>query len=174
MSPTPQPAEPANTSAAAATDARLATASGGARRTLWILLGSLALFAILVVWMLYHFVLGPGLMSNVTKQRRADAQNTILALSQALEGWSSRNLGRYPDSLALLLVPDANGRAPLGDVREVPRDPWGHEFQYAPPTPGQLRPTLRSLGRDGLPGGSGEDADIDREGAHEDGDPSSK
>ena len=130
----------------------------------WILLGALLTFTVLIVWMLYHFVVGPGLMGNVVKQRRAAAQTQILDLHIALEAWSSRNLGNYPKSLQALVQPDAQGHTLLRDALEVPKDPWGHEFLYAQPTPGQLRPTLRSLGRDGLPGGSGEDADLDREG----------
>ena len=146
----------------------------GSRRTLGILLGGLALFAALVVWMLYHFVLGPGLMGNVVKQRRAEAHSEILHLAAALEAYSARNLGKYPPSLAALVAPDAQGHTLLGDRLELPRDPWGHEYHYAAPTPGELRPTLVSYGRDGLPDGIGEDADVDREGVHEREGPSSK
>lgn len=172
MSPTPQPSQPAGS--AAAPSARLAAAPAAARRTLWILLGALACFAALVLWMLYHFVLGPGLLSNVTKQRRAQAQTEILRLAAALEAYSARNLGQYPSSLAPLVQPDAQGHTLLGDRLDLPRDPWGHDYHYAPPTPGQLRPTLASYGRDALPGGRDEDADVDREGVHEDGDLHSK
>lgn len=129
----------------------------------WILLGALVTLLVLIFWMLFHFVVGPGLMSNVVRQRRAAAQTEILELHKALEAWSSRHLGNYPPALSALIEPDAAGHTLLG-VLELPKDPWGHEFFYAPPTPGQLRPTVRSLGRDGRPGGAGEDADIDREG----------
>ena len=41
----------------------------------------------------------------------------------------------------------------------VPADPWGHAYVYR--TPGQKGEfELFSYGRDGKPGGSGEDADI--------------
>jgi general secretion pathway protein G len=43
----------------------------------------------------------------------------------------------------------------------VPPDPWGHPYQYRVLTGEQANPfELFSLGRDGKPGGSGEDADI--------------
>lgn len=130
----------------------------------WILLGALIAFTALVLWVLYHFVLGPGLMSNVVRRRQATAQTQILELQRELEGWSARNTGRYPVALVELLRPDAHGQPGLGGALELPKDPWSHEYTYAPPRPGQLRPDVRSLGRDGLPGGAGEDADIDREG----------
>ena len=45
--------------------------------------------------------------------------------------------------------------------RELPRDAWNNEFQYA--SPGERNPDsfdLWSLGRDGKPGGLEEDSDI--------------
>jgi len=45
--------------------------------------------------------------------------------------------------------------------RPVPKDPWGRDYVYT--YPGIANPAtydLYSLGRDGLPGGDGEDADI--------------
>ena len=119
----------------------------------WILLGALVAFATLIVWALYHFVIGPGLMSNVVRQRQAAAQTQILDISKELEAWSANHRGEYPPTLEA-----------LGGVAARAPDPWGNPWVYAPPGPGELRPALRSLGRDGLPGGTGEDADIDREG----------
>lgn len=120
----------------------------------WILLGALVGFAAVILWALYHFVVGPGLMSNVVRQRQAATHTQILELSKELEGWSAAHLGEYPKSLTAL----------YGAGRDLPKDPWGREFDYAAPRPGELRPRLASLGKDGLPGGTGEDADVDREG----------
>jgi general secretion pathway protein G len=130
----------------------------------WILLGALVAFAGTILWLLYHFVLGPGLMGNVVRQRQAAAHSEILVLHTALEGWSARNQGRYPEFLAAIVEPDEQGGTLLGGELALPQDPWGRAYVYSRPTPGQLRPNLRSLGRDGLPGGAGEDADVDREG----------
>jgi len=129
-------------------------AEPGHKNAVWLLFGGLLGFAAIVVWSLYHFVLGPGLMSNVVRQRQAAAQTQILDLSRALEAWSANHQGAYPNTLAAL----------LGELRELPKDPWGREFVYAPPARGELRPRLATLGRDGLAGGTGEDADVDREG----------
>ncbi|MDP9108890.1 MAG: type II secretion system protein GspG, partial [Pseudomonadota bacterium] len=43
--------------------------------------------------------------------------------------------------------------------KDVPKDPWGQAYQYH--SPGTTKDyELLSYGRDGQPGGSGEDADI--------------
>jgi general secretion pathway protein G len=64
--------------------------------------------------------------------------------------------------MAALLVAPASGAAKWNGPylkKAVPLDPWGHPFQYrAPGTKGEFE--IVSLGRDGQPGGSGEDADI--------------
>ena len=141
-----------------------APAVSGPRSGPFLLLGGFVGFAAIVVWSLYHFVLGPGLMSNVVRKHRAAAQSEILELHKALEAWSSLHQGHYPDSLEVLVRPDAQGHTLLGDARTLPKDPWGRPFVYAAPGAGELRPKLLTLGRDGAPGGEDEDADVDREG----------
>ncbi|MBK7643708.1 MAG: type II secretion system protein GspG [Planctomycetes bacterium] len=135
------------------------------RAGVWMLLGGLVGFATLVVFLLYHFVLGPGLMKNASRKRQAQAQSEILVLQAALERWSSQHEGKFPSSLEALVQPDAQGSTLLGDAFVVPKDPWGNEYSYAPPTPGSLRPTLLSLGHDGQPGGEDDDSDVDVRGA---------
>ena len=44
--------------------------------------------------------------------------------------------------------------------RAVPPDPWGHPYVYVQPGTHQNDFDLESYGRDGQPGGSGEDADL--------------
>jgi general secretion pathway protein G len=134
------------------------------RTGVWLLLGGLVGFTALVLYVLYTSVLGPGLMKNATARRRAEAQTQILALHAALEGWSARHQGNYPSSLAALVQPDTQGHTLLHDALDLPKDPWGRDYLYAPPARGELRPSVRSLGRDGEPGGAGDDADVDREG----------
>jgi general secretion pathway protein G len=42
----------------------------------------------------------------------------------------------------------------------VPVDPWKDPYVYAPPGNGSDEPVITSLGKDGKPGGTGDDADI--------------
>lgn len=78
----------------------------------------------------------------------------------ALEDYVLAHGGRFPDSLQILVTPDVNGDTYL-DMTRVPKDPWGREYFYEPPRPDQPLPIVRSYGRDGQPGGEGDDADID-------------
>jgi general secretion pathway protein G len=44
---------------------------------------------------------------------------------------------------------------------KLPVDPWDHAYVYEPPEPGNPEPRIYTLGRDGMVGGTGEDADVD-------------
>lgn len=46
------------------------------------------------------------------------------------------------------------------DSKEVPKDPWGTEYVYLVPGRNGEQFEIISYGRDGEPGGTGEDADI--------------
>jgi general secretion pathway protein G len=44
--------------------------------------------------------------------------------------------------------------------KPVPKDPWGNDYEYRNPGPGNTRYGVRSFGGDGMEGGSGNEADI--------------
>jgi len=84
----------------------------------------------------------------------------IIAIESALKEYAMNNSGKYPDSLQALVVPDENGSRFL-NVERVPRDPWDREYLFLPPTPGNPEPIVRTLGADGVVGGTDENADVD-------------
>ena len=88
-------------------------------------------------------------------ERRAQARRTLRELHDAAEEFQ-RTRGRLPRALDELTLPDPEIGAPpvLG---AVPLDPWGRDF-VAGFEDGTWR--IATLGRDGMPGGSGVDADI--------------
>jgi general secretion pathway protein G len=108
----------------------------------------------------------PRVMSRPDEARVVAARQDIAALLQALKLYRLDNL-RYPSTeqgLGALTErptqpPVAVNWKPGGYVERLPRDPWGHPYQY-------LNPGLRgeidvfSLGADGVAGGEGFDADI--------------
>ena len=67
---------------------------------------------------------------------------------------------RYPTNdegfSALLEKTDSH---PAGLISEAPVDPWGRPYEYAHPGEHGVFDIV-SFGRDGMPGGDGEDADI--------------
>lgn len=88
------------------------------------------------------------------------ARGDIERLLSEVDKFTLDNGGKPPESLDVLVLPDAEGRR-FTDGPWAPHvDPWGRPFVYFLPAPGQPR-RIVSYGRDGKPGGWGEDADID-------------
>lgn len=110
----------------------------------------------------------PAVFQHVGTAKETTARSQIELLGAALDGYRLDN-DQYPTTqqgLSALRVPPE--REPLPRrwrgpyiKREVPTDPWKRPYIYH--YPGEVNPTsydLVSFGRDGTPGGEGEDADI--------------
>jgi general secretion pathway protein G len=91
------------------------------------------------------------------------ARAQIDALDKALDEFRL-DVGRYPTSeegLAVLVAPPGNEPNWSGPYlkKGVPMDPWGRPYLYQlPGTHSDF--DLLSYGKDGRPGGTGEDADV--------------
>ncbi|MDR1352084.1 MAG: type II secretion system major pseudopilin GspG [Treponema sp.] len=74
--------------------------------------------------------------------------------------------GEYPSEteglMALWEKPTSSGELWNGPYlgKSIPKDPWGNDYEYRQPGPGNTRYGIRSFGGDGTEGGSGNDADI--------------
>lgn len=123
----------------------------------------LELLVVLVILGLLAGLVAPRMFANVSKSEVKVARAQIAALESALENYRL-DVGRFPSSEQGL---GALERSPGNDPRwagpylkkAVPADPWGNPYQYK--QPGERGDfDLFSLGRDGKPGGTGEDADL--------------
>jgi general secretion pathway protein G len=108
----------------------------------------------------------PRVLERPDEARAVAAKSDIAAVMQALRFYRIDNQ-RYPSAeqgLAALVSrptqpPVPPNWKPNGYLERLPKDPWGHPYQY-------LYPGLRgevdvfSLGADGQPGGTGIDTDI--------------
>ena len=125
------------------------------------------LVVIIVLGMLAALV-GPRILGRVSEAKSATARTQIELLGLGLDNYRLDN-GSYPTTeqglAALNETPTheplpANWRGPY--LRKaIPLDPWGTPYRYR--SPGEANPSgydLSTLGRDGRPGGSDEDADI--------------
>jgi general secretion pathway protein G len=113
-------------------------------------------------------IIAPSLFGNVGEARINAAKSQIQIISLALDAYhlDSDTLPSTEQGLEALRsvpvsgAPPVNWRGPY--LRQlVPLDPWGRAYVYL--SPGVANPNgydLYSLGKDGKPGGSGEDADI--------------
>ena len=120
------------------------------------------LVVIVIIGLLAGYV-APRYFSQVGRSEIQVAKAQIDSLEKALDQYRL-DMRRYPSAeeglQALTAKPD-NASAWSGPYlkKSVPTDPWGRPYVYR--TPGQKGEfELFSYGRDGKPGGSGEDADI--------------
>jgi general secretion pathway protein G len=112
-------------------------------------------------------IVAPALFGNIGEARRGTAKSQIQILSLALDSYRLDN-EKFPSTEqgleSLRSVPPAdpppNWKGPY--LRQlVPLDPWGRPYVYV--SPGVANPNaydLYTLGKDGKPGGDGEDSDI--------------
>jgi len=121
------------------------------------------LVVVAIIGLLAAFV-GPRLFGNVSKSEITTAKAQIEAFSRALESYRL-DTGKFPDTAlglqALVVRPPDTPRwnGPYLQ-KEVPLDPWGHPYGYKRPGNGSRDFEITSLGRDGSPGGTEEDADL--------------
>lgn len=120
------------------------------------------LVVVVIIGLLAGYV-GPRYFEQVGRSEAKVAKAQIDAFEKALEQYRL-DVGRFPATEQGLA---ALNQAPAGEVRwrgpylkkEVPRDPWGQSYQYRQPGPrGEYE--ITSYGRDGRPGGTGDDVDI--------------
>ncbi len=116
------------------------------------------LMVVVVILGLLATLVMPRVLRHLVDARRAKARSDITAMNQALKDYWINN-SHYPDSLQELVENDENGNRYLEQL-SVPEDPWGFEYLYERPGPGESDPRVYTLGADNLPGGEGEDADI--------------
>lgn len=124
------------------------------------------IMVVVVIMGVLAALLVPRLMGRTDDARILAAKQDIATLMQALKLYRLDNQ-RYPTTeqgLQALVARPSNGPQPAnwktgGYVDRLNKDPWGNPYQYlSPGTRGEV--DIFSLGADGKPGGSGNDADI--------------
>lgn len=121
------------------------------------------LVVMVIIGLLAGFV-APQYFRQVAKSERKTARAQIVELEQALDHYRL-DAGHYPSTEQGLAALNARpGNEPRWDGpylrRSVPPDPWGRPYQYRSPGENGAEFDLSSYGKDGRPGGTGDDADI--------------
>jgi general secretion pathway protein G len=124
----------------------------------------LELLVVIVIIGLLAAYVGPKYFSQLGKSEVTVAKAQIEAFDKSLDTYRL-DVGRYPNAEeglnALMAAPPSAGAKWNGPYlkKGVPQDPWGHPYQYrSPGSKGEYE--ILSLGKDGQPGGSGDNADI--------------
>ena len=126
----------------------------------------LELMVVVVILSILALVIVPRVIDRPDQARAARAQSDIAAIQAAVNLYRLDNF-RYPTTdqglEALVSRPSAEpvpqNWASGGYMDRVPQDPWGRPYQYLQPgVHGDF--DVFTYGADGVPGGTGADADI--------------
>jgi general secretion pathway protein G len=126
----------------------------------------LELLVVIVIIGLLAAYVGPKYFAQLGKSETTVAKAQIEAFSKALDTYRL-DVGRYPtteEGLNALLVKSGSAARWNGPYlkKDVPLDPWGHAYVYRAPG-AKAEFEILSYGKDGQPGGTGDDADISSE-----------
>lgn len=120
------------------------------------------LVVVVIIGVLVAYV-APRYFQQIGKSERTAALGQIDALRKAIDAYWL-DTGHFPptdqglDGLMVKPDSDAKWNGPYLQ-KEAPPDPWGNAYVYrVPGTAGDY--DLYSYGKDGKPGGEGEDADL--------------
>lgn len=121
------------------------------------------LLVVMVILVMLAGLIGPRVVGYLGSSRTKAAAVEVKNLSTSLELYYL-DVGDYPttadglDSLIVVRGQKRGWNGPYLSKAQLPVDPWGNPYKYD--SPGKKgRYDLYTFGRDGKPGGTGEDAD---------------
>jgi len=107
-----------------------------------------------------------AILGRIDEARVTKARNDLRLYESALDLYRMDNF-KYPTTdqgLQALVTkpndPNLKNYRPEGYVKQLQKDPWGHDYVYVSPGTNGAPYDLLSYGADGQPGGTGNDADI--------------
>jgi len=124
------------------------------------------IMVVVVILAILGTLVAPQILGRIDEARVTKARNDLRLYESALDLYRMDNF-KYPttDQGLDALVhkpndPNLKNYRPEGYVKQLQRDPWGHDYVYVSPGTNGAPYDLLSLGADGQPGGAGLDADI--------------
>lgn len=130
----------------------------------WTFMETLIVIAIILI---LTATVGFMAINSLEKSRIAAARTQIESFATAIEAYYI-DCGNFPTTEqgfgALRKKPET---APSSEnwsgpyiYKDVPKDPWGYEYEYTSPAPDGSPYGIRSFGADGIEGGENKNADI--------------
>jgi general secretion pathway protein G len=124
------------------------------------------IMVVVVILAILGTLVAPQILGRIDEARVTKARNDLRLYESALDLYRMDNF-RYPTTdqgLEALVKkpsdPNIKNWRPDGYVKQLVKDPWGHEYVYVAPGTSGAPYDLYSLGADGQPGGQGLDADL--------------
>lgn len=126
----------------------------------------LELMVVVVILSILALVIVPRVIDRPDQARAARAATDLAAISSAVGLYRLDNF-KYPTTeqglQALVVQPSVAPLAPNwasnGYIARLPKDPWGQDYQYLQPGVHEEF-DIFTYGADGVPGGTGPDADV--------------
>ena len=121
---------------------------------------------VVVILSILAIAVVPQFLDQPEKARIARAKSDIQSLKTALDMYKLDNFSYPSTSQGLQALvskpagqPEARNWKPNGYMEKMVKDPWGNDYQYL--NPGNHGAVdIYSFGKDGQPGGEGDNADI--------------
>ena len=125
------------------------------------------IMVVVVILAILATLVAPQILGRIDDARVTKAKNDLRMYEAALDMYKLDNF-KYPNTdqgLTALVQkpadPNLTNWRPEGYVKQLQKDPWGHDYVYRFPGEHQPdEPEIVSLGADGQPGGEGIYADI--------------
>lgn len=122
---------------------------------------------VMVIIAMLAALVGPRVMGALGSSKIKATRIQLETLSNAVEAFHL-DTGRFPTQQEGLIVlvdnpaatPIKNWHGPYLKKNRIPSDEWGNPFVYEIPSKHKMAFDIYSLGADGKPEGSGDDADL--------------
>jgi general secretion pathway protein G len=122
------------------------------------------LMIVVVILGLLATIVVPRMLGRPEQARRTKAKIDIRSIESSLALFKT-DTGRFPTTSegleALVKNPGIKGYSTDGYLDNVPCDPWGNKYLYICPGIHGKDYDLKSFGKDGEEGGTGDNADIE-------------
>ncbi|HHI67975.1 MAG TPA: type II secretion system protein GspG [Planctomycetes bacterium] len=109
------------------------------------------LMVVVVILGLLATLVAKNVIPFIFRSSVTAAKMDIKNISEAVDLYRTNNHGKLPESLEELIEPDENGETYLKDMTQVPKDPWGNEYQLEEDPDRKGGYIIRSFGPDGEP-----------------------
>ena len=114
----------------------------------------------LVVAVAFASVVVAKVRDKLADARRGAVRRDLRLLEEAASRYAITHQG-YPEDLDFLNFCCFDcSRGCYRSFEPPPKDPWGREYVYRPPSRRGEKPLVFTLGKDGMTGGDGEDRDL--------------